>query len=284
MSISRRRCHDRRRRHQRRRQHRRRRDYGWRYWQQRRGRLTVATLPKWGAFPQGAPFRCAAEANYGRTGDRRRCGDLMPRPLCAHPELGCRLGADGGSGRPLGLPAMRVLVAVDGSSGSEQAARLVGSMAWPPETTIVLLSVVDPGAWIPPSPGVPGRQGLVRDGEVAAYYQGHQLAITDQLAGAGPTAESAVVHGRPADSIVDEAKRIDADLVVLGRAAMVESHRSCSDRSPRPSSIARRVRCSSREAAASQTPCSLWTARALHDWRRESPRRGPHSRPCRSLW
>ena len=111
---------------------------------------------------------------------------------------------------------MRVLVAIDGSSGSEQAARLVGSTAWPPGTTVALLSVVDPGAWIPPGPGVPAKEGLVNEGEVAAYYEGHRLASSAELERVGLTVESTEVRGRPADSIVDEARRTRADLVVLG--------------------------------------------------------------------
>jgi nucleotide-binding universal stress UspA family protein len=111
---------------------------------------------------------------------------------------------------------MRVLLAVDGSAGSQQAARLVQALAWPPDTAVTLLSVVDPGAWIPPGPNVPVEGGLVGDHEVAAYYEGHQLDASTVLDHARLTMDSKVVEGRPADAIVDEAKRIDADLVVLG--------------------------------------------------------------------
>jgi nucleotide-binding universal stress UspA family protein len=111
---------------------------------------------------------------------------------------------------------MRVLLALDGSAGSQEAASLVRTLAWPPDTTVTLLSVVDPGAWIPPGPGVPVEGGLVGNDEVTAYYEGHQLGATTELDRARLTVESAVVEGRPADAIVDEAKRTDADLVVLG--------------------------------------------------------------------
>jgi nucleotide-binding universal stress UspA family protein len=111
---------------------------------------------------------------------------------------------------------MHVLVAVDGSTGSEQAARLVQALRWPSGTSVTLLGIVDPGAWIPPGPGVPGRGGLVREGEVSAYLQGHHLAIAERLERARLSVNSSIVEGRPADSIVEEVKRIDADLVVLG--------------------------------------------------------------------
>lgn len=111
---------------------------------------------------------------------------------------------------------MRVLLAVDGSAGSQQAASLVQALAWPPDTTVTLVSVVDPGAWIPPGPSVPVDGGLVGSSELAAYYEGHQLGTSTELDGARLTVESTIVEGRPAGAIVDEAKRSGADLVVLG--------------------------------------------------------------------
>ena len=111
---------------------------------------------------------------------------------------------------------MHLLLAVDGSAGAQRAARLVQALAWPSETSVTLLGVVDPGAWIPPGPGVPRREGLTRESEVAAYLEGHQLAISAELDLAGVAVESRVVEGRPADSIVAEAKRIGADVVVVG--------------------------------------------------------------------
>jgi nucleotide-binding universal stress UspA family protein len=53
------------------------------------------------------------------------------------------------------------LLAADGSSGSNDAARLVRSMIWPADTVVELLSAVDARAWIPPGPGVPGTDVLV---------------------------------------------------------------------------------------------------------------------------
>jgi nucleotide-binding universal stress UspA family protein len=111
---------------------------------------------------------------------------------------------------------MRVLLGVDGSLGSNHAARLVGTLDWPPETEVHLVSVVDPGAWIPPGPGVPGGAGLTDERDVAAYYESQQLSISSALIGLDLGAVATVVSGRPATVIVDEARRIDADVVVVG--------------------------------------------------------------------
>jgi nucleotide-binding universal stress UspA family protein len=142
---------------------------------------------------------------------------------------------------------MKVLVAVDGSSGSHDAARLVESMSWPPATTVQLLSVVDPRAWIPPGPGVPGTSGLVDPREVAAYYEEQQAAIKNEFAGTDLEVSATVVTGRPAEAIVIEAKRLEASLVVVGSrghgkiATLLLGSVSAEivDQSPRPVLVAR---------------------------------------------
>jgi nucleotide-binding universal stress UspA family protein len=111
---------------------------------------------------------------------------------------------------------VNVLVAVDGSSGSRDAARLVRSMAWPPATAVHLFSVVDPRAWIPPGPDVPDLSGLVDPGDVIAYYEAQQLAIRDEFAGTALEVLTTVVRGRPAEAIVVEALRLEAGLIAVG--------------------------------------------------------------------
>jgi nucleotide-binding universal stress UspA family protein len=111
---------------------------------------------------------------------------------------------------------MRVLVAVDGSSGSLQAARLVRTLDWPDGTVVTLLGVVDPGAWIPPGPGVPGSGGLIREDQIGTYLAEHQLAIAAELPRADLDVENTLLEGRPADAIIAEARRLDVDLIVVG--------------------------------------------------------------------
>ena len=109
---------------------------------------------------------------------------------------------------------MRVVIAIDGSDGSRDAARLVGGMAWPSDTQIDLVSVVDPGAWIAPAPGVPGTGGLLDEREITAYLQGHQTALADLFS--DRPVETRILRGRPSDAIVDEAARVGADVIVMG--------------------------------------------------------------------
>jgi nucleotide-binding universal stress UspA family protein len=111
---------------------------------------------------------------------------------------------------------MRVLVAVDGSAGAQTAAELIRSMLWPPQTTVRLISVVDPGAWIPPGPGVPGTGGLVSEREVSAYFEREQVAIAGEYGNDGPSIECRMASGRPANVLVDEARRFQADVLATG--------------------------------------------------------------------
>ncbi len=144
---------------------------------------------------------------------------------------------------------MRVLLAVDGSAGSNDAARLVRALPWPARTVIHLVSVVDPGAWIPPGPGVPGNAGLSNEREVAAFYHAQQLAVSAELDSAGLEVSATVVSGRPADAICDEASRVEADVVVVGSrghgkiAALLLGSVSATivDRAPCPVLVARRT-------------------------------------------
>lgn len=142
---------------------------------------------------------------------------------------------------------MRVLIAIDGSPGAHAAAELARAMAWPAQTTVRLLSVMDPGAWIPPGPGVPGRGGLKDERDVRAYLEGQQLLIVDEFAGTTTRLEADIVRGRPGDAILDEATRFGADAVVAGSrghgklAALLLGSVSAElvDRAPCPALIAR---------------------------------------------
>ena len=169
---------------------------------------------------------------------------------------------------------MRVLVSVDGSGGSHDAARLVRSLAWPPTTTIQLLSVVDPRAWIPPGPGVPSSTGLVDPPEVAAYYEAQQLGITDEFAGSDLEVHGLVVTGRPAEAIVAEARRLEASLIVVGSrghgkvASLLLGSVSAEvvDQSPWPVLVARRAHRTRVVLAVDGSGSSAAAARITASW------------------
>lgn len=107
---------------------------------------------------------------------------------------------------------MRVLVAYDGSDGAMKAVGLVGSAAWPSASLIRVVSVVEPIV-------VPSREPW-RNEAMAT------LASTDaadrnaesvrRLRSPDRSVEGAVLHGRPATVVVDEAHTFGADVIVMG--------------------------------------------------------------------
>ena len=112
---------------------------------------------------------------------------------------------------------MRVLLAIDGSPSSTAARELVGSLDWPDGTVIEVAAAVEPGVDfvgttvtpMPPSGGdvdteVPEALSAALDSAVAA------LAAPNRLL------SRALLKGRPATVIVDEAASFRAELVVLG--------------------------------------------------------------------
>ena len=111
---------------------------------------------------------------------------------------------------------MRVLLAIDGSSCSDAATRLVAGLAWPEGTSLLVLAVAEPRpattAGLAPFPVPVETSGV-----------GLTRALTAALADAvarldapGRWVESRLIHGRAATAIVDQAARHRADVVVVG--------------------------------------------------------------------
>lgn len=100
---------------------------------------------------------------------------------------------------------MNVLLATDGSESAIRAQNLVGSIPWPAPTMIRVLHV---------------DQVFVADPEAHQQLRTaieHVLAATKcALSAPGREVEIVVKVGRPASAIVDEARAMSADLLVLG--------------------------------------------------------------------
>ena len=113
---------------------------------------------------------------------------------------------------------MRVLLATDGSQPSEVALELAGSISWPPESVIRLVSVIEPvetilaGAWAPAIAQDIEDQAdeLLSSADVVLEHAARQLA------GCGATIEREVMRGRAASCIVEDARVFGADLVIIG--------------------------------------------------------------------
>jgi nucleotide-binding universal stress UspA family protein len=123
---------------------------------------------------------------------------------------------------PLDTPAprpLKVLVAVDGSPCSDRAVQSVAMRPWPPGSEVEIVSV--PHTRVPGTPDAPlfMMEAAHVDALEAERLRAPQRAQRAQecLAGKpGLTVRSTVLEGNPAEVILDEAERWDADLVVVG--------------------------------------------------------------------
>lgn len=111
---------------------------------------------------------------------------------------------------------MRVLLAVDGSASANLAVAAVASTHWPRGSSVRVVSVLAH----PPSMRVAdpdrGERPVVDESDPAAR---RQIAVDDavrELGGSGRHVDSVLLLGRPASAIVDEARDMAADLIVVG--------------------------------------------------------------------
>ena len=102
---------------------------------------------------------------------------------------------------------MKVLFATDGSDSALRAQNLIASIAWPTGTRLLALHVV-------PSFGL--GMTTAADAELRQAVERELEKARQAFAGAGREVNSVVKVGRPASTIVDDAREIEADLVVLG--------------------------------------------------------------------
>lgn len=108
---------------------------------------------------------------------------------------------------------MKVLLATDGSEYAAKAEQLAGSAAWPSGTRIDVL-------WVDEL--VPGDRTLPPDAYEALHERLHTDAsehlaqVKAALEAAGRAVGVTLASGRPATVIVDEARRIGTDLIVMG--------------------------------------------------------------------
>jgi nucleotide-binding universal stress UspA family protein len=115
---------------------------------------------------------------------------------------------------------MKILVAVDGSAGSDSAVGEVGARPLPPDSKVRIISVVElpyvptPETWALP-------ESYFAEMEKAGQEQA-QSAIKNAreqlLAAHGDDLEisTGIITGHPKEAILDEAEKWGADLIVLG--------------------------------------------------------------------
>jgi nucleotide-binding universal stress UspA family protein len=110
---------------------------------------------------------------------------------------------------------MRALIAFDDSAGSTVAVALAQAIAWPADSRLRIVSVVEPGAWIPPLPHVPMTAAPILEPELVAYLEAQQAEVVKRFARRS-RAETAILRGRAASAIIDDARDFGADLVIVG--------------------------------------------------------------------
>lgn len=108
-----------------------------------------------------------------------------------------------------------VLVAVDGSEGARRAARYAADLARPLEAKLTLLSVLEPRppvvvGFVDPVP----LATMVPTAADQAAVEGRLAELAGSLG--LPGVEHAVVFGPAADTVLAEAEKRGADLVVVG--------------------------------------------------------------------
>ena len=104
------------------------------------------------------------------------------------------------------VTALKVLFATDGSDSALQAQKLVASIPWPTGTKLLVLQVLPPF----------GLGTTAGDEERRQAVDRMLDASRKALAADQRVVDSVVKMGRPASTIVDDARALEADLVVLG--------------------------------------------------------------------
>lgn len=108
----------------------------------------------------------------------------------------------------------RILAAIDGSVHAERALAEAADLAQRNNATLTVITIVpDPSAWLLGSPGYIDFAALAEESE-----REHQRLL-DDATGSLPqdlSVTKLLVHGRPADRIVEQVRSGRHDLVVMG--------------------------------------------------------------------
>lgn len=113
---------------------------------------------------------------------------------------------------------MLVVLAIDGSPCSSRALDLVAGLEWPPDTTIRLVAALETG---PALFGVPWLAVMPLDSADLESQMATELrrVLDDgvaRLTGPERSIQQSLLRGRPATAIVEDARAVHADLIVVG--------------------------------------------------------------------
>jgi len=112
---------------------------------------------------------------------------------------------------------MKILLGVDGSEYSAAAVEEVATRPWPSETTVRVLTAIEPV--VPPAAELwydaGGNLERARE-ELTTHAEQLTAGVAERLRASGLRVEAAVRDGDPRSVIVDEAESWSADLIVIG--------------------------------------------------------------------
>jgi nucleotide-binding universal stress UspA family protein len=112
---------------------------------------------------------------------------------------------------------MRVLLAYDGSAGSAEAAALAEAIPWPKDSVLRVVSVIEPIVMAMSGPWDRGAAlAPERDAAITEYTHETMRGAVERLGASGRSVEGLVLRGRAASEIVDAARDLRADLVIVG--------------------------------------------------------------------
>ena len=111
---------------------------------------------------------------------------------------------------------MKILIGVDGSAHSRAALDHVKAMPWPKGTNVVVLTVSIPiiAYTVVDAGGLTWMQSA--EEEMTTQAQTLAASVEQELRDAGFSVESRVVKGDPRDALIDAARGMHADLIVVG--------------------------------------------------------------------
>ncbi len=113
---------------------------------------------------------------------------------------------------------MRVLIAYDGSAGSTQAVALAESIAWPSGSVLRVATVLEPILMPIPGPWARGTITPATDLETAITEYAEEIAreAVQRLGAPDRSVEVLMLRGRAASAIIDAARDLSADLIIIG--------------------------------------------------------------------
>ncbi len=167
--------------------------------------------------------------------------------------------------------AVRILFACDGSPQADVARALLVGLPWPVGTPVRVIAVIEP---MPVDAELPAHAHDALLAALRRELEGPLAATTASLAEHGLAAETAVLLGRPSSVIVDEAKRFEAGLIVVGsrgRGALASTFlgsvaAEVIDQAPCPVLVARRPALRRIVFAEDGSEPARVVAQALSEW------------------